>query len=188
MGFFRGFIKGRRITVAVTAVVTLVAVYVVYRAERHISSYKFCTSCHSMSYPDAETKKSTHYGKLGFKIECKDCHLPIRFLPRVFAHITEGVHDTIGYFKYDRSTKEKFDKHRAAFAHIARVSMKKADSANCRKCHKTPAPESEYGKMQHKKIGVDGTTCIDCHQNLVHEYVPEEDIAKGIEEGRIVTR
>ncbi|MBI5970583.1 MAG: NapC/NirT family cytochrome c [Deltaproteobacteria bacterium] len=188
MGLIKGFLKGRRITVAVTAIITLAAVYGVYRTERHISSYKFCTSCHSMTFPDAETKKSSHFGRLGIYPECKDCHLPPRFLQRIFTHLTEGVHDTIGNFKYDLNTKEKFDKHRAAFAHIARAAMKKTDSVNCRKCHKAPNPASDYGKMQHKKIGSSGTTCIDCHQNLVHEYVPEEDIAKGIEEGRIVLR
>ena len=31
-------------------------------------------------------------------------------------------------------------------------------------------------------------SCIDCHQNLVHEEVPEEDIVEGMKQGKIVVK
>ena len=47
------------------AVVAVAVIAAVIGGEAALSSTAFCTSCHSMSYPAAELKKSTHYGALG---------------------------------------------------------------------------------------------------------------------------
>ncbi|MBI5561399.1 MAG: NapC/NirT family cytochrome c [Deltaproteobacteria bacterium] len=188
MARLRRFIRERIGTVIVTAVIVSALIFAGVRAERHISSYEFCVSCHSMSYPNAETKKSSHYARLGVNPTCKDCHLPPDFFKRIMAHLVDGPKDFVGEYRYDLGTKEDFGKHRAAFAHTARITLKKRDSSPCRACHKDPWPASEYGQSKHRLLREGKATCIDCHQNLVHEWVPEEDLDKGIKEGRIVPR
>lgn len=182
------FIKARILTIIFTAAIVSFLIYAGVRTERHISSHAFCVSCHSMSYPEAETKKSTHYGRLGVNPTCKDCHLPPAFFKRVLAHLADGPKDFLGEYKYDLGTKEKFNALRAEFAHSARITLKKRDSSPCRACHKDPWPTSEYGQSKHKLLREGKATCIDCHQNLVHEWVPEEDLNKGLIEGKIVPR
>ena len=188
MGMLHRFVKERFWTVIITAAVVCILIIIGVRGESHISSYNFCVSCHSMSYPDAETKKSSHYGRLGINPTCKDCHLSPAFFDRVLAHLVDGPKDSLGEFRYDLNTKEKFDAHRAEFAHTARMTLKKRDSSPCRQCHKDPWPASEYGQSKHKLLREGKATCIDCHQNLVHQYVPEEDLDKGLIEGKIVLR
>jgi len=188
MGMLRRFVRERIWTVVITAAIVCILIVVMVQGDRHISSYEFCVSCHSMSYPDAETRKSGHYGRLGVNPTCKDCHLPPTFFKRVLAHIVDGPKDFIGEFRYDLSTKEKFDEHRAEFAHTARMTLKRRNSSPCRHCHKDPWPASEYGQSKHKLLREGKATCIDCHQNLVHEGVPEEDLDKGMKEGKIVLR
>ena len=55
-------------------------------------------------------------------------------------------------------------------------------------CHKSVKPSSEDAEKKHKKMQTEGLTCIDCHQNLVHDEVPEEDLVKGMKEGKIVLK
>ncbi|MBI5235386.1 MAG: NapC/NirT family cytochrome c [Deltaproteobacteria bacterium] len=184
----KSFIKDRLLLVVATSVVTLVFVYAVASVERHISSYSFCVSCHSMTFPDAETKRSRHYGTLGVNPECQDCHLPPGFVNRVMAHVFDGLKDSYGHFTMDLSTVEKFDDNRAELAHTARIRLKKTDSAPCRVCHKNPQPGTQYARDKHKLTESGVYTCIDCHQNLVHKAVLEEDLTKGVETGRIVLK
>lgn len=182
------FIKTNIKPLVIGGVVALVVVFGIIGGERVLSSKAFCLSCHSMSYPYEELKDSSHYGTIGIDPECKDCHLPPNFLLRVESHIVDGTRAIIGEFKHDLSTKEEFDKHRAEYAHNARINIRKWDSSPCRVCHKHPRPSSEDAERQHKKLETGEATCIDCHQNLVHEEVPEEDIVAGMKAGRIVPR
>ncbi|MEK6792078.1 MAG: NapC/NirT family cytochrome c [Deltaproteobacteria bacterium] len=184
----KSFIKDRLLLVVATSAATLVFVWAVVSVERHISSYPFCVSCHSMTFPDAETRKSRHYGALGSNPECQDCHLPPEFLQRIKAHVFDGLKDSYGHFTMDLSTLEKFDSNRAELAHTARIRLKKSDSAPCRVCHKDPRPDTEYGLGKHRLMEAGRYTCIDCHQNLVHKAVPEEDLTKGMAQGRIVLK
>lgn len=186
-GFIESF-KGQWKVILGTAVVTLVITFGVWGGERFFSSNPFCLSCHSMSYPYEELKESSHFGALGVNPRCKDCHLPPQFLKRVESHIVDGTRALIGELRHDLTTKENFDKFRAEYAHNARMNIKKWDSASCRVCHKAPRPSSEEAAKEHKRIETEGLTCIDCHQNLVHEAVPEEDLVKGMKEGRIVLK
>ncbi len=183
-----GFLRDNWKVIIGTAVVTLVVSFGTFGAERLFSSNKFCTSCHSMSYPNEELKESTHYGALGINPRCEDCHLPANFLLRVESHIIDGTRGLIGEFRHNLKTKEGFDEHRAEYAHNARVNLRKWDSSPCRDCHKNVKPSSEDAERKHRKMETEGATCIDCHQNLVHDEVPEEDIVKGMAEGRIVLK
>ncbi len=171
-----------------SVVVTVVVIFGVWGGERFLSSTTFCLSCHSMSYPAEELKESGHYGPLGVNPECQDCHLPPSFIKRVESHIIDGTRAIIGELTKDLSTKEKFDEYRLEFAHNARMNLKKWDSASCRRCHKKPMPPTEEAAAEHKKMETEGKTCIDCHQNLVHEEVPEEDLDQAMKLGKIVLK
>jgi cytochrome c-type protein NapC len=171
-----------------SAAITLVITFGVVGGERFFSTTGFCVYCHSMSYVNEELHDSSHWGGLGLNPECEDCHLPQNFLGRVWVHGYDGLRAIIGELKYDFSTKEGFDEHRADSAHYARMSLKKWDSSPCRTCHKDVVPSSEEAEVEHKKMETEGATCIDCHQNLVHEEVPEEDLDKGLAEGKIVLK
>ena len=184
----KDFCRNRWKVVAVTAIVTLVVSFGTLRMEKVFSSTKFCVSCHSMSYPQKELKESTHFGSLGVNPECEDCHLPPNFIQRVESHVFDGTRGLIGEFRHDLKTKKGFDEHRAEYAHNARMNLRKWDSSPCRVCHKNVKPSSEDAEKKHKKMQTEGKTCIDCHQNLVHEEVPEEDIVKGMQEGKIVLK
>lgn len=181
-------IKGQWKVILGTAVVTLVMTFGVWGGERFLSSNTFCLSCHSMSYPYKELKESSHFGALGVNPRCEDCHLPPQFLKRVESHIVDGTRALIGELRHDLSTKENFDKFRAEYAHNARLNIRKWDSSPCRRCHKAVRPSSEEAAKEHKKMETENKTCIDCHQNLVHEGVPEEDIVAGMKEGKIVLK
>lgn len=182
------FIKEKGKVIIITAIITLAVTFGIIGAEKYVSSTKFCVSCHSMTYNLAELKESSHYGAKGVNPECQDCHLPPQFLKRVKSHIVDGTRALLGEFRYDLSTVEKFDKFRAEYAHNARINIRKWDSSPCRTCHKAPKPSSDEAAAEHKKMETEKKNCIDCHQNLVHKEVPEEDIVKGMKEGKIVLK
>lgn len=171
-----------------SVLITVLLIFTVQGGERLLSTNTFCLSCHSMSYNNEELKESSHFSALGINPECQDCHLPPQFLLRVESHVVDGIRAIIGELKHDLSTKEAFDEHRAEYAHNARINIRKWDSSPCRRCHRAPDPSSDEAVTEHKRMETEGLTCIDCHQNLVHDYVPEEDLVKGIAEGRIVLK
>jgi len=175
-------------TAGLGAVLALVLSFGVIGGEKYLSSDGACLSCHSMSYNAKELRDSSHYGALGVNPGCQDCHLPPNFFLRVESHVVDGARALIGEFNRDLSTKENFDKYRAEYAHNARINIKKWDSASCRACHKEPRPSSDEAALEHKKMKTEGKTCIDCHQNLVHEKVPVEDLDKGLAQGKIVLK
>lgn len=171
-----------------SSVVTLVVIILAVETDKYLGSDSFCLSCHSMSYNAQELKESSHFGAMGVNPHCGDCHLPPELIKRTESHIVDGTRALIGEFKNDLSTKENFDKHRAEFAHNARMSMKRWNDSPCRVCHKDVRPSSDDAARQHKRMESEGLTCIDCHQNLVHEEVPEEDLVRGMKEGKIVLK
>lgn len=188
MGKLLNFLKERWGIILGTAVVTLVITFGIIGGEMYFSSTGFCLSCHSMSYVHEELEKSSHYGALGADPECQDCHLPPQFLKRVESHVVDGIRALIGELRHDLSTKEGFDEFRAEYAHNARINIRKWDSSPCRTCHKAVKPSSDEAAREHKKMETENKSCIDCHQNLVHEEVPEEDIVEGMKQGKIVVK
>jgi len=166
-------------TLLIGAVLGVVMVAVVFGGEAAVSTDKFCTSCHSMTYPAAELKKSSHYGALGANPGCKDCHIPQgfeNFHLALYTHAVDGARELYLEFAEDYSTLEKFNERRLIMAHDARMNLKKWDSVTCRECHRDPQPPGADAKAAHKKMETEGATCIDCHQNLVHKAVAETDL------------
>jgi len=166
-------------TLLIGALLGVVMVAVVFGGEAAVSTDKFCTSCHSMTYPAAELKKSSHYGALGANPGCKDCHIPQgfeNFHLALYTHAVDGARELYLEFAEDYSTLEKFNERRLIMAHDARMNLKKWDSVTCRECHRDPQPPGGDAKAAHKKMETEGATCIDCHQNLVHKAVAETDL------------
>lgn len=166
-------------TLLIGAFLGVVMVAVVFGGEAAVSTDQFCTSCHSMTYPAEELKKSSHYGALGANPGCKDCHIPQgfeNFHLALYTHAVDGVRELYLEFAGDYSTLEKFNERRLIMAHDARMNLKKWDSVTCRECHRDPQPPGADAKAAHKKMETEGATCIDCHQNLVHKAVEETDL------------
>ena len=183
--------KGSIGTLLTGALLGIVLVAVVFGGEAALSTEEFCTSCHSMTYPQAELKQSTHYGALGVNPGCKDCHIPQgieNFHLAVATHAIDGARELYLELVNDYSTLEKFNERRLEMAHDARMNLKKWDSITCRTCHKKPAPPGESAQAEHKKMETEGATCIDCHQNLVHEEVPMTDLNASIAQGKLVLK
>ena len=168
----------------------LILVLVVFGGEAALSTDAFCMSCHSMSYPAKELRKSDHYGPMGADPACKDCHIPQgleNFHLAVQTHVVDGARELYLELTQDYSTVKLFNQRRLQMAHHARMNLKKWDSITCRRCHKNPRPAGE-AKKEHRKMETHGATCIDCHQNLVHKEVDETDLDKSIELGKMVIR
>jgi len=173
------------------AVLGVVMVAVVFGGEAAVSTDAFCTSCHSMTYPAAELKKSSHYGALGANPGCKDCHIPQgfeNFHLALYTHAVDGARELYLEFAEDYSTLEKFNERRLIMAHDARMNLKKWDSVTCRECHKDPQPPGGDAKAAHKKMETEGATCIDCHQNLVHKSVAETDLNASRAQKKLVLK
>lgn len=162
-----------------------------FGGEAAVSTTEFCVSCHSMSYPAEELKKSSHYGALGVNPGCKDCHIPqglANFHLAIATHVVDGARELILEFKNDYSDIKKFDTRRPEMAHDARMNLKRWDSVTCRACHKDPQPPGADARAAHDKMRTQKATCIDCHQNLVHKEVPETDLDASLAQGRRIEK
>lgn len=162
-----------------------------FGGEAAVSTTEFCVSCHSMSYPAKELKKSSHYGALGVNPGCKDCHIPqglANFHLAIATHVVDGARELILEFKNDYSDIKKFDARRPEMAHDARMNLKRWDSVTCRACHKDPQPPGADARAAHDKMRTQKATCIDCHQNLVHKEVPETDLDASLAQGRRIEK
>lgn len=162
-----------------------------FGGEAAVSTTEFCVSCHSMSYPAEELKKSSHYGALGVNPGCKDCHIPqglANFHLAIATHVVDGARELILEFKNDYSDIKKFDARRPEMAHDARMNLKRWDSVTCRACHKDPQPPGADARAAHDKMRTQKATCIDCHQNLVHKEVPETDLDTSLAQGRRIEK
>lgn len=183
--------KGSIGSLLIGGLLGIVLVAVVFGGEAALSTEGFCTSCHSMTYPQEELKKSSHYGALGVNPGCKDCHIPQgfeNFHLAVATHVVDGARELYLELVNDYSTLEKFNERRLIMAHDARMNLKKWDSITCRTCHKNPQPPGESAQSEHKKMETEGATCIDCHQNLVHEEVPMTDLKASLAAGKMVLK
>ena len=175
--------KGAIGTLLTGALLGIVLVGVVFGGEAALSTDEF--------YPQDELKESTHYGALGANPGCKDCHIPQGFRNfhlAVYTHVVDGARELWLEMVNDYSTLEKFNERRLIMAHDARMNLKKWDSVTCRDCHRDPDPPGDDAQAAHKRMETHGATCIDCHQNLVHEEAPMTDLDASRAEGKLVLK
>lgn len=149
----------------------------------YTNTMKFCVSCHEMSTPFEEYKKSAHFRNAsGVRAICSDCHVPKEWTPKLIRKIratNELYHKFIGSI----DTKEKFEAKRLELAENVWASMTKTDSRECRNCHSYVAMDfHKQNRRAAKKMqeGLDkGKTCIDCHKGVAHKlpegFEDEED-------------
>jgi cytochrome c-type protein NapC len=144
------------------------------------STDEFCTSCHGMSVPFEEFKKTHHYNsKSGVSASCTDCHLAKGFVPKMIRKtiaMREVWHAMLGTI----DTPDKFEQKRALLAQRVWDEMKETDSRECRSCHDANRWDLEkQSKRARKKHNAQymkkkDKTCIDCHKGIAHE-MPNED-------------
>ncbi len=167
-------------------VIGLAAVVIVDYSDKYLTTDIYCgKACHVMEHPYKELKKSKHWNmRSGVRTTCADCHVSGRLSFAMWDHIIDFTELWVWYTT-DFSEKETFDWMRPSLAEKVRLEMLEDDSANCRRCHIEEAidPEKKRGQKEHKEALEEGTTCIVCHYNLVHQKVePSKRFLKRIDE------
>ena len=146
----------------------------------------FCTSCHEMTIPFEELKKTVHYkNRSGTTVQCADCHVassktPNDYMFKSFQKLM-AARDVIGHIKGTVDTPEKFDAYRLTMAKRVWERMKDRDSKECRNCHDFKYMDTEKQKdrsvVKHEGAIEDGKTCIDCHKGIAHK--PIHNVKEG---------
>lgn len=152
---------------------------------------EFCTSCHEMTIPAEELKKTVHYkNRTGTTVSCADCHVASSKNPvdygRKFTMKVLAARDVIGKITGVVDTPEKFEAHRLTMAKRVWEKMKESDSRECRNCHNFQTMDTTKQKdrsvVKHEGGIEDGKTCIDCHKGIahksVHQLLEQEEAAK----------
>jgi cytochrome c-type protein NapC len=141
---------------------------------------EFCMSCHEMTIPFEELKKTVHYkNRSGTTVQCADCHVASSKTPTdyVFKAVQKimAARDVVGHIQGTVDTPEKFEAYRLTMAKRVWERMKDRDSKECRNCHdfKTMDPEKQKDRsvVKHEGAIEDGKTCIDCHKGIAHKPV-----------------
>ena len=142
---------------------------------KHTSTDKFCTSCHSMaSLPaDPHYQQSAHVSNsAGVRPSCGDCHIPTNnFFVGTYTHIKSGIRDLIAEMTTNFDDRKAWEARRIELANGVHETMRRQHNVTCRSCH-APAstkPASQVGQMIHASLPPEGQmACVDCHRNLVH--------------------
>lgn len=152
----------------------------------HTNRSEFCTSCHEMTIPFEELKKTAHYkNRSGAAAQCADCHVassktPTDYMFKAFQKIM-AARDVIGHIKGTIDTPEKFEAHRMTMAERVWQRMKERDSKECRNCHDfkymDPDKQKDRSAVKHEGAVEDGKTCIECHKGVSHQ-LPKEYLQK----------
>jgi cytochrome c-type protein NapC len=148
----------------------------------------FCISCHEMTIPYEELKKTVHYkNRSGAAAQCADCHVassktPTDYMFKSFQKLM-AARDVIGKITGIVDTPEKFEAHRLAMAQRVWDRMKERDSKECRNCHDFKYMDTEKQKdrsvVKHEGAIEDGKTCIECHKGIAHKPVHTEKPAEA---------
>ena len=154
---------------------------------------EFCLSCHEMSIPYEELKKTVHYSnRAGTPVSCADCHVagsknPADYGRKLLIKLM-AARDVVGHLNGTVDTPEKFEAHRLAMAQRVWETMKASDSRECRNCHDINTMDKTKQKdrsvVKHEGAIEDGnTSCIDCHKGIahkpVHQLLEREEAAKA---------
>lgn len=144
------------------------------------SSNEFCAGCHSMTYAQESYRKSVHFNSSsGVRASCGDCHVSEGVFAATLDHI-KGTKDLIKQLfgpDYDDPVVNMLHLPEAAFH--ARRWFKDNDSATCMRCHELEAIQGKRANTAaiHEEE-TDGKSCVECHYNLVHRKVPDEQTFK----------
>ena len=155
----------------------------------HLTSTEaFCTSCHSMELVAIPYRKSSHYLPLsGVRASCGDCHVSEGIIHATWDHFMGGKDLLSQLFgpDYDDPVVNALHLPDAAFA--ARRWFDANDSATCKRCHELEAIQGKRADTLSIHLEeTQGKSCIDCHINLVHRRVPDEQTFKREEWNRMI--
>ncbi len=141
---------------------------------------EFCISCHEMTIPYEDLKKSVHFkNRAGISASCADCHVassknPIDYGRKLTMKLI-AARDIIGHIRGVVDTPEKFEARRLEMAQRVWDRMKETDSKECRNCHNfnnmDKTRQKDRSVVKHEGAQEDGKTCIDCHKGIVHKPV-----------------
>ena len=141
---------------------------------------EFCVSCHEMTIPFEELKKTAHFkNRSGAAAQCADCHVansktPTDYMFKSFQKLM-AARDIIGHLKGTIDTPEKYEAYRLEMAKRVWERMKERDSKECRNCHSFASMDTDKQKdrsvVKHEGAIEDGKTCIDCHKGIAHKPV-----------------
>ncbi|MEE4639176.1 MAG: NapC/NirT family cytochrome c [Wenzhouxiangella sp.] len=138
------------------------------------STTAFCTSCHEMeAFVLPAVAQGVHWNNAsGVRAECKDCHVPKEYFPKMGVKINAGLVELPSHFMGKLGTEEKYNSHRSEMAHSVWEDMRANDSRECRNCHEweamAEADQSRPAWMLHQRAQEQGQTCIDCHDGVAH--------------------
>src|SRR3989338_3531562 len=90
---------------------------------------EFCTSCHEMTIPYEELKKTVHYkNRSGTTVQCADCHVASSKTPADYMYKSVqklmAARDVIGHIQGTVDTPEKFEAYRLTMAKRVWYRMK----------------------------------------------------------------
>jgi len=153
---------------------------------------EFCVSCHEMTIPYEELKKTVHYkNRSGTTVNCSDCHVasgknPADYMYKSLQKVI-AARDIIGHITGVIDTPEKYEAHRLEMAKRVWERMKSRDSKECRNCHNFATMDLDKQKsrsqIKHEEAQEDKITCIECHKGIahkaVHHLLEEEEAAKA---------
>jgi nitrate/TMAO reductase-like tetraheme cytochrome c subunit len=153
---------------------------------KHTSTDKFCTSCHSMaSLPaDPHYLQSSHISNsAGVRPSCGSCHIPTNnFFVETYTHIKSGIHDLVAEMTTNFDDIEAWNARRRELAEDVRDTMRHQNNVTCRSCH-TPAsikPASQTGQVIHASLPAQ-MACVDCHRDLVHSRPGAQSAADNLD-------
>jgi cytochrome c-type protein NapC len=144
---------------------------------------EFCISCHEMTIPYEELKKTVHFtNRTGTSTACADCHVASSKNPidygRKFTMKLLAARDVIGHLSGIVDTPEKFDAHRLEMAKRVWKKMKDTDSKECRNCHNFDtmdlSKQKKRSQVKHEEAREEHKTCIDCHKGISHKPVHQD--------------
>jgi len=153
---------------------------------------EFCISCHEMTIPYEELKKTVHYkNRSGITVNCSDCHVASSKTPADYMYKSLqklfAARDIVGHISGVVDTPEKFEAHRLVMAKRVWERMESRDSKECRNCHSFATMDAEKqksrSKIKHEEAQEDKLTCIECHKGIAHKPIQhlleEEEAAKA---------
>ncbi|MBU1237375.1 MAG: NapC/NirT family cytochrome c [Gammaproteobacteria bacterium] len=160
-------------------------------AMEYTNHSEFCLSCHEMSIPYEELKKTVHFkNRSGAAAQCADCHVassktPTDYMFKSFQKLM-AARDVIGKITGVIDTPEKFETHRLTMAKRVWERMEARDSKECRNCHDfkymDPDKQKDRSVVKHEGAAEDGKTCIECHKGIAHKPVHQKPEVGGAKE------
>jgi nitrate/TMAO reductase-like tetraheme cytochrome c subunit len=159
-------------------------IMVLIEFDHFTSSEEFCTTCHSMEMAAIPYRESVHYNSpSGVRASCGHCHVSEGVFAATWDHFIGGkdlfkqIKGSLVGPNYDDPVINTLHLPEAAFA--ARQWFIDQDSATCRRCHDQQAimgTRLDTGAVHQDDAR--GKTCVECHINLVHRKVPQEQTFK----------